>query len=298
MPTQSEIQALITLLQDPDPNIQSVVRKVIIEHGKTVIPALETAWEHSPSENFQHDIEEIVHTINFESLKRSLHVWLAKQEHQILEGLILVAQYAFPELNINEIQGQIDALTQQIQSELYKEATPLEKIKIMNHVFFEKHGFTQNSNNFYAPQNSYINYVLDNRRGNPISLALIYLIVGRSLGLPLYGVNLPKNFILMYQDESKPQDFAIENVLFYINPYNKGAVLSAKEIEFFTRQQRLTFREEYYLACTNPVIVRRLLQNLHYAYTQIKDDTKAEEVATLRDILDNFLENDNGLLKP
>ena len=103
----------------------------------------------------------------------------------------------------------------------------MEKLKILNYILFDLHKFSSNNTDFYSPQNSYINQVLETRKETRSHCRLVYLAVAWKLGLPIYGVNLPKNFILAYKDELQDDDLGYneEDVLFYINPYNKGAVL-------------------------------------------------------------------------
>jgi regulator of sirC expression with transglutaminase-like and TPR domain len=155
-------------------------------------------------------------------------------------------------------------------------------VKIINHVIFDKYKYTRNSANFYSPQNSYINQVIESRKGNPISLSIIYLSVAYKLKLPVYGVNLPKNFILAYKDEFRQQDLDHgTDILFYINPYNKGTVLGRREIDYFIKQQNLQPDKAFYVPCSNTDILIRLINNLVLSYEKLGFQDKIDKLKKL-----------------
>ncbi len=297
MTASDEIHALIKLLQDNDPQVLSIVEKKITQRGENIIPLLENAWENSINEQFQHRIETLVHNIQFNALESALKEWTYGKEHDLLKGTHLIARYAFPDLQLSDAQDELQKIIGDAAKIKVEDGTSLEKVKALNHIMFNVYGFAQNSNNFYAPQNSYINIVLEQRRGNPISLAIVYMLVAQGIGLPVYGVNLPKNFILVYGANDSLKNPTQEKLEFYINPYNRGAVLSAKEIDFFAKQQKLPHRKEYYLPCSTPTIIRRILQNLVFAYQQQKQEERIRDFEQLKTILDSFLGSDKGLLE-
>jgi regulator of sirC expression with transglutaminase-like and TPR domain len=107
----------------------------------------------------------------------------------------------------------------------------------------------------------------------------VYAIIAQRLNLPIFGVNLPKNFILAYKDElvTGPTIQEVsDDILFYINPYNKGAVLGRREIEYFLKQQKIEPRESHFRPCSNLETIIRILQNLINAYHKSGYREKAE----------------------
>ena len=78
----------------------------------------------------------------------------------------------------------------------------MEKVRVLNHIIFDVHGFSGNTANFHAPQNSYINNVLESKKGNPLSLSVLYAVIAQRLDVNIYGVNLPEHFILAYVEDS------------------------------------------------------------------------------------------------
>ena len=118
-------------------------------------------------------------------------------------------------------------------------------------------------------------------------MAIIYMAVAYKLNLPIYGVNLPKNFILAYKDEYRQHDSEdeTEDILFYINPYNKGAVLGKREIDYFIEQQQLKQEKSYYTPCTNQEIIVRLINNLILSYEKLGFRDK---ISRLKELLGIF----------
>lgn len=281
---RNKVLALITLLDDPSDEIFSTVEGELLKEEVDIVPDLEKAWESTYDSTYQRRLENLIHTLQFKDVKGRLRQWLAAPE-DLLYGAWLVARYQYPGLRYEELDLKLNQLRKDVWLELNDHLTALEKVRVINHILFDVHGFGRNTTNFMAAQNSLICDVLDTRKGNPISLSVIYSVVAQRLGLPVYGVNLPKNFILAYLDEggdlvsgNKGEEISI---LFYLNPINKGAVLGRKEIEFFIKQQKLEPNPSYYLPCSNKDIVQRMLNNLVFAFESSNQPEKVEEIREL-----------------
>lgn len=285
--TDKEINALINLLDDPDIEVVNAVKDELMKHGFEAIPRLEKAWESTLNEQLQEKLENVIHFIQYRTTKKHLIKWSKSGAEDLLEGSCYVAQFQFPEVNYDNLNAALEDIKEDVWLEITNNLTAIEKVKVLNYVIFELHKFTRNSSNFYSPQNSYINQVIELKKGNPISLAIIYLCIANKLNLPIYGVNLPKNFILAYKDEYRHFDSSNEmnDILFYINPYNKGAILSKREIDYFIKQQKLTPHKSFYIPCSNLDIIKRLLNNLIVSYEKLGFDDK---IRRLKQILESM----------
>ena len=281
----SELDALVQLLDDPDLGIYEQIRTRLISFGEDVIPSLENAWEHSSFGLLvQNRIEEIIHSIQFNSIETSLSDWAQKGGTDLLEGASYVAKYQYPDMDSDHLHEIIDQLVQDVWIELNDNLTALEKVKIINHILFDVHRFSGNTSNFHAPQNSYMNIVLESKKGNPLSLSILYSIVAQRLDLPIYGVNLPKHFVLAYVDPlsvmtgKSPQE---SEILFYINPFSKGSVISKKEIQFFLKQLDIPSDPKFFTPTDNIAIVARIFNNLTDSYTRLGYPDKVKEISLL-----------------
>jgi len=286
----TKINALIALLDDPDENIFLDVKGQLEQMGTTAIPFLESAWEKSGlGVVFQGRIEELIHQIQFEALYDKLSLWKEGGCMDLIEGWILISHYLYPDLDEDAIREELEKIKQDIWIELNDGLTALEKVKVMNHISIDVHGFSGNTKNYHSPSNSFINTVLEGKKGNPISLSIIYMHLAQSLDLPIYGVNLPRHFILCYLDYSgmmKSFDHLDrDDMMFYINPFGKGSIFSNKEITQFVKELELEDLPMFYLPCNSQSIATRILNNLHHSYQQLGEQEKEEEMKRLLDLL-------------
>lgn len=289
--SENEIRALITLIDDPDEDIYTEVRNRIVSLGGPVVADLERAWEvDDMGDLFRNRIEDILHTIHLAGVTDRLKAWRDGGCEDLLEGAMVISRYRYPDLDENKVKARLASIRQDIWLELNDHLTSFEKVRVFNHIFFQVHGFKGNKRNYHAPQNSYLNEVLDSRKGNPLSLAIIYQVLAEDLGLPLRGVNLPNHFVLAYLDEDSiggadsGQD-GEENVLFYVNAFSNGDILGRSEINEFLEKLDIPPRPSFYSPCTNMDIIRRQLNNLASSYSKLGDPERAEDLGRLRDML-------------
>ena len=279
--TKEEIKALLKLLDDPDEQIFNMISEKLIKQGNSVIPQLEKTWENSFDEKIQARLETLIQEIQQNSVKYGLTDWKKEEQDNLFKGAFLIARHQYPDLNYEYYDKMLEEIKKDIWLEINDNLTALEKVRIINHVFFKIYKFSGNAANFYAPQNNYVNHVLDSKKGNPITLAIIYSTIAQKLNIPIYGVNLPKNFIVAFINEYSESEELENQILFYINPFNKGAILGKKEIDYFIKQQKLKPNRDYYTPCTNVEILQRLINNLIYSYDKLGYPHKIKELSFL-----------------
>jgi regulator of sirC expression with transglutaminase-like and TPR domain len=286
MNNSTEIYALVKLLDDPDPEIFEHVEKRLVEQGNDVIEYLENVWETAPDAVLQQRIENVVHQIQFNTVKEDLNLWYQSGAFDLLKGALIVNRYQYPDLDEQKMINQIEEIKREIWLNLQYEMSSIEKVKLINHIFYNVYGFRGNTTNHTDPQNSYINQVLESKRGNQISLAIIYSTLAQKLDIPIYGVNLPQHFILGYLDEGKREEHEF-GVLFYINAFNKGAIFGKHDVDQFLRQLQLEPLPGFYTPCSNVEIIRRIIRNLISSYENLGATEKVLELKELQNILNN-----------
>lgn len=281
---QKEIESLIKLLDDPDMEISRHVEGKLLSYGPSIIKHLEKAWDLTSEADVQKRIEHLVHQIQFQNVKKDLERWIRHGGLDLLKGLIIVNRYQYPDLEEQTIINKIEVLKRDIWMQMIYEMSPLEKVKLINHVLYGNYGFSGNTTNHKDPRNSYISQVLETKKGNQISLATIYIIIAQKLDIPIYGVNLPQHFILAYIDET--QKSATDNgILFYINAFNKGFIFGRDEVDNFLKQLSLSPDKQFYEPCDNIEIIKRVLRNLISSY---QTNNTPEKVAELTELLELF----------
>ncbi|RYY19854.1 MAG: hypothetical protein EOO36_04845 [Cytophagaceae bacterium] len=275
--TTKEIKALISLLDDPEiaPQIQGEIQNL----GETIIPYLEESWEETLDPQQQQRLEDLIHQLQFEGLQQRLRVWREAGAQDLLEGMWLLNSYQYPDADLQALSRAIEQLRFETWTLLRSEMHPADQVQILNQVIFRNHKFSANTQHFHSPANSMLQRVIETKRGNPLSLCVIYLLVAQRLDLPVFGVNLPNLFVLTYQPENKAFP------AFYINCYNRGVVLSKADIEHYVGQLGITSQEAFYEPCSNLDIVRRAMRNLQVGFEKLQEPGKAEEVAQLLAIL-------------
>lgn len=269
-----ELKALVSLLEDNDEDIFVMVQEKIFSVGARLIPYLEEEWAKQLSPEVQKRIENIVHSLQIRRLHSRLTAWREAGANDLLEGMWIVASYQYPDIELGDLRMKLDRLYYDIWVEFQAgDLHPFDQIKTLNFALFQKMKYRANTTNFHAVANSMINMVFDDKRGNPISLCVVYMLVAKKLNLPIFGVNLPNLFVLTYKTEG---------IQFYINVFNKGLIFSRTDIDNYISQLNLPQSPSYYEPCTNLDIVRRTLRNLLIAYEKLGEEQKVTEV---RDIL-------------
>lgn len=274
----SELKALVTLLEDEDEEVVSHVEKKLMEMGTGVIPLLEKEWEINFNPLTQQRIEDLIHTLQFELFQERLISWKEQRADDLLEGLWLVATYQYPDLELEEMQQQVHQLYVEVWREFRDELAPFDQIRTINSVLFNRFKFRPNTKNFHSPANSMINAVLESKKGNPITLCAVYLLISKKLNLPVYGVNLPNLFILTYKNE-------VMN--FYINAFNKGLIFSKEDIHNYLDHLNIPQQELFYEPCTNLDIILRSLRNLVVSFEKLGDYYKSDELKMVLKRLDD-----------
>lgn len=274
-----ELEALMNLLEDPDIQVFDSVSNRLIELGEDIVNPLERRWELTLKPELQGKIENVIKQIQFNTIRRGMDSWRSTGGNDLLYGAFLIAKFQYPELNFAPFNQQLEKIKRDIWLELNNELTALEKVKVINYFMYEIHKFDKSLKKAHSPQLYLVNHVLDTFKGSPVLLGLIYTELARRLNLPIYGVNLPRNFVLCYYDPDFQDD--PNGVLFYINPSDSGAVLGLKELKYFLRQVKIEERQSFFTPCSNVDIIERLIVNLQFAYEKSGQPEKAGDLKRL-----------------
>ncbi|HEX8885841.1 MAG TPA: tetratricopeptide repeat protein [Noviherbaspirillum sp.] len=148
---------------------------------------------------------------------------LVQQDNTIplFEAALSIAQDADPQLDLAATQLQVDTMAARLRRRLPSDTSPVQKLRLLNHFFYQELGFAGNVNDYYDPSNSYLNRVLDSRRGIPISLAVLYMELAHQIGLDIKGISFPGHFLMKLSVQSG--DIVLDPLT--------GASLSREELE-------------------------------------------------------------------
>lgn len=263
-------------MDDPDEDVYLAVEQEIIQRGILMVPWLEEAWG-TGNPLVQLRIEKTIHIIQFTHTKQKLEKWVAMGQDNLLLGALIIAKYQYPDLKEEAIIRRLGHITQDIYLRIKENMSPMEKVRIVNTVLYDDYEFYGNKRDYQSPQCSYLNMVIDTGKGNHLSLGMLYILVARSLGIPIVGVDLQEYFFLAYREEEK--------MLFYINPFSRGNTLTQSELLFFLKLAEVDVQKNQIEPAGNLEILRRMVLNLIDSYQKVGKPDKAEEVRILLEVL-------------
>jgi regulator of sirC expression with transglutaminase-like and TPR domain len=219
-----------------------------------------------------------------------------RREDRIDLGLaaLLIACEEYPRLAIDDYLERLDQLAASLAVEIDLESGPEEIARSVAAFMAQEQGFDGEIEDYYNPKNSYLNEVMDRRRGIPITLSLLYMEVARRVNVQLLPVAMPGHFLLKLPTEAEPV---------FIDAFNHGTVTDADGARRLFEQVyhgRGQFTESMLGACTRRQVISRLLHNLKAAYVQADDYERALRIVELLTLLapwDLDEIRDRGLLR-
>jgi regulator of sirC expression with transglutaminase-like and TPR domain len=260
--SESQKGALLKLLADEDNAVYRPVREKILSYGSDVIGWLQphTLSNDPALRRRAHDI--ISHFGRQAADNRFLAFCLKHgEEFELEEGVWLLAQTQYPDINVEAYRALLDTFAAELRERLDLTREPKEVLTRINAYLFEELGFSGNEENYYDPENSYLNRVIDRRTGNPINLSLLYMLLARRLRLPVTGIGLPGHFICRHQSSAAE---------IFIDAFNGGKFLSKADCVQYLAHANYSLRDD----CLAPVSSRRMLLricgNLHQTYLQLQ----------------------------
>jgi len=220
-------------------------------------------------------------------------VCLPDEQIDLARASLAIAQIDHPDLDVERYLRKIDDFAAQVRDRAGENADAPRLIATLNFVLFTLVGLRGNAPDYYDPKNSFLNEVIERKRGIPISLSVLYIEVGRKAGLDLFGVLFPGHFLVKFAN-------AGEDVV--IDPFHRGAILSHEELQQRLDQAyggRVELEKNFLAPASNKQILTRMLANLKNIYLRREDHDRALAVMQRLLILDpSEPENirDRGLL--
>jgi len=194
---------------------------------------------------------------------------LASREPVVLaRGALLIAKEEYPELDVDQYLEKISALAREAEMVVRAGNDTVEKVQLLSHFLFEQKGFSGNRDEYSDPRNSFLNQVIDRRLGIPITLSIVYLEVGKRVGLNLYGISFPTHFLVKAVDERGE---------LIIDPFYGGAILTLDEIRARLAQvygQPVEVQPAHLKPVDGRHILIRMLRNLKEIYLKGADTTR------------------------
>ena len=258
--SESQRNALLRLLTDDDPEVYHTVRDKIVAAGPQSVAWLKP-HALSPDPVLRRRALSIIHQFESHAADNEFVAFcLSTGEDLPLEkGLWLLARTSFPEINIDGYSALLDDMASELRLRLSGISNPRHALRAMRIFIFDDLHFAGDEEEYYNPDNSYLNRVIDRRLGNPISLCTLYILLGRRLQLPITGIGLPGHFICRYQTSS---------VELYIDAFKRGRLVTKGDCVQYLHESHFGLREEYISPQSPRRMLLRVCGNLHQIYAQ------------------------------
>jgi len=286
----NEVKALIALLDDTDQEVFQHVSEKLFSMGPAVIEVLEDAYTSIPDQLTQERIENIIHSIQFSEVKQELLNWAKQESDDMIKGMMIMNRYQFPLMDEDVVMGTIQKLIKDAWLGLNMYQSPLEQIDAVNQVIFGQFGLRGSGYNDDEPRHSFLGSLITSQKGNPFSIGLLYLAICQQLDLPVYGVCLRSHFVLVRSHETiynfEDVTDLRDQVLFYINPYNKGLTFGEREIRNYLKKASIEQDEKYFLPASNLSVMIEFLYFVLEQYERQSSEWKSGDLKELISILE------------
>ena len=218
--TKEEKDALLSLLDDPSPIVRKTILRTLDQMEGNGIDLLNQAIKGSNrilswhASRYLSELQRAYPAAEFRAFIRSMN-------YELESGWIMISRVAYPDIDVGKVCQELDEIANRCKELIARPASYREQCLVVNRVLFHEYGFRGNVESYSAPDNSFINSVLQNRKGLPITLSVIYLLVAGRLGIPFEPIGAPGHFVIGCFEESAP---------FYIDSFERGQILTAGQL--------------------------------------------------------------------
>ncbi len=279
-----EFLAVIQLLDDPDEQMAEVLAAKLRSYGPAIVPLLRHYLAALNSLRAQQTLEEVIHSFQKDALAELealvKQAAVEQQDINLEEASLLISRFGYPETNREEISARLDEISLRVHVLFIQTQHPndLNLLMCINRAFFEEEKFRGAEEEYYNPDNSYVHTLIAHKRGIPISLAVLYILVAERAGVDMYGIGLPAHFVVFHPEL---------NV--FIDAYNNGLFLSESDCHRFVTDIGFEFDSSMLKRVPNTYILMRLLKNIIHAHSKCNEPWEATALQQSLDIITEVL---------
>ncbi|MFZ5815891.1 MAG: transglutaminase family protein [Bacillota bacterium] len=268
MRTEGEFRALLSLLSDEQEPVAKAAWDALLQAGDDAVPYLQEAFN-APDVTLRGRARALLEELRISGLESRWREFLrAPDERLDLErGCLLLAGITGAEVNERAVQSFLDVVAGTVRAHMVASGG----LHALGEVLFDNLGFR--GGDFDNPDHHYLPAVLDRRRGVPIALAAVYIIVGRRAGLPVYGVAMPDHFLALYERADQPA---------YVDCFNRGQIYRYETLHNLLARRGMAYPDQILAPCSHRFTLYRMLNNLDRVYTESGNDRLAARVRRWR----------------
>ncbi len=276
--TEKDVRLLLSFLADRSEPAASLA-KAQLKAALRERPASRKWLETVNDPVIEQEARLLLEETRLEALLDSFRTLAAEGENLNLEqGACLLSTLAYPDLKFSDVSRPLDAMAADVKAVLDQEETPsvAHQVGVLRRYIFEHQGFVGNERQYFDPDNSFINRVLERRTGIPITLSCVYLFVAWRLGLPAAGVGLPGHFIVSHGRAP---------AVIYVDPFHGGRLLTRHDCIAIVRRRGVAFQDAFLEKTSPRQMLLRMILNLMNVYTEQSLASRAQWLSGLLALL-------------
>lgn len=253
---ENQKKSLFRLLADEDPVTIALVKQQLTDQGESSVPELESWLKEvhgTPAERHLLEVLNFLKHGHYHAEFLELCTRASTDGDVDLEhASFLLASTEYPTTDMERYRQLLNEMADEVKAHMAKDGNPSE-IRALSHVIHEKYRFRGNRDRYYEAENTYLNRVLERRVGVPLTLSLIYLLLGKRLSMQINGIALPGHFIISWNEQ-------------FYDPFNHGRLLNREACKHMVESRQQEFRPEHLLPATSNQVLSRMLMNLARVY--------------------------------
>lgn len=271
MRTEGELRALVSLLGDEQEAVFRAAWDELLGAGEAAVPFLQAVFDH-PEPRLRGRARALLEELRVAAVEERWRRF-SQQDDEALsleEGCMLLAALGGAEERERSVASFLDAVAGTVRAHM----PAVGGLRAMGEVLFENLRFR--AGDLTNPEHHYLPSVLERRRGVPIALAAVYILVGQRVGLPVFGVAMPDHFLALYAEADQPA---------YVDCFNQGQIYRYETLTRILARRGVTAPERVLAPCSTRVILYRMLSNLERLYTGVGQERLIGRVQRWRELL-------------
>lgn len=265
---ESQKSSLFRLLSDDDPSTLILVKRQLLEDGADSVPELENWLKEVQGSPVERHLSEVLGRLKKGHCHQEFLEFCARAnlvtDVDLEEASFLLASTEYPSTDMTRYRRELDEIAEEIRQQIAQRGHPSE-IRALSFVLHEKRRFRGNRDRYFEAENTYLNRVLERHVGIPLTLSLLYILLGKRVGIEIHGVALPGHFIVSWQGK-------------FFDPFNYGRLLSADACKEIVEARGHEFRPEHLEPAAPKQVLLRMLRNLLRIYELEEDRTRMASI--------------------
>ncbi|HRW94357.1 MAG TPA: transglutaminase family protein [Bacteroidales bacterium] len=280
MVRKTEILDIVPLLDDPDQYVRDALFRQLKNMGRPAIEELEGICRDENEDKYP-GVEDMLSALREELKFEALRNWIGNTKDDLMTGLCFIQDLLSNDVDKGVLHDILMDHVNEIVVEINDNQTFMEKVKLYNHVFFNRLHYKTVDPMFSDPGNTYIHRALKNKTGSPVIIGIIYLLIAYHAGIPVRGRVFKGGFLPAVTDTSG-------KVLFYVNVYKNGHLFPHTELRSFLSDMNLQIPADSFREAQSEDLAQIYTETLYYSFSALEENADNRIVSKLEKIMEMF----------